>query len=372
MSVAPHPGQRAPSFALIPTRMHRARALLPMVLLLGACGRGRDAQAAAPPQDSASLAEDPRYLYGATAEQNLRLVPVDLDVRDLPGGWSGMRIAALSDFQLGLWPDNERVAAAAVRKALDARPDLIVLLGDYVARGGDYGALDRVLAPLRGRTVLAVLGDRDETEKPQGEDTQLLRTRQALERNGVTVLRNTRAMFVRNGDTAYIGGVEPYLPRRPEWQRAEVFAGIPGGERTPLLLTHMPVTAVSLPTDRYPAMIAGHTFCGNVEVPGTPRLTWFNTDILTGTPEPARTRIYRLRGATVFITCGLGYSFVPVRFGAPPEVALITLRGFGVAKADSARGRAPANTDSLVDVYTAQDSLSRNARTDTAPPDSTD
>jgi predicted MPP superfamily phosphohydrolase len=346
--------------------MHRvARALLP-ILLLAACGRDRDVAAAPSARDSASLSEDPRYVYGATAEQNIRVVPVDLDVRDLPGGWSGMRIAAISDFQLGLWPDNQAVAEAAVRRAIEARPDVVVLLGDYVARGGNYGALDQVLAPLRGRTVLAVLGDHDEIDRPEGEDTLRLRVTQALERNGVTVLRNSRAMFVRNGDTAYIAGLEPFLARRPDWQKADVLGGMPGGEQTPLLLTHMPVTAVSLPTDRFPALIAGHSFCGTVEVPETPRLAWFNTQILTGTPNPNQTRIYRLRGTTVFITCGVGYSFVPVRYGSPPEVALITLRGFGVARADSARAAAvtQAGTDSLIDVYRGQDSLSRNAQPD--------
>jgi uncharacterized protein len=355
--------------------MHRvARALLP-ILLLAACGRDRDADVAAapPPTDSASLAEDPRYVYGATAEQNVRVVPVDLDVRDLPGGWSGMRIAAISDLQLGLWPGNQAVAEAAVRRAVEARPDLVVLLGDYVARGGDYGALDRVLAPLRGRTVLAVLGDHDEMDRPEGEDTLRLRVTRALERNGVTVLRDSRARFVRNGDTAYIGGLQPFLARRPDWQRAEVLGAMPGGEQTPLLLAHMPVTAVSLPTDRFPALIAGHSFCGTVEVPETPRLAWFNTQILTGTPNPDQTRIYRLRGATVFITCGVGYSFVPVRYGSPPEVALITLRGFGVSKADSARAAlaAPPSTDSLIDVYRGQDSVSRNAAADSGTADST-
>src|SRR3712207_7407144 len=52
-------------------------------------------------------------------------------------------ISAISDFNLGLWADNERVAAAAVRRAIESRADVFVLLGDYVARGGDHAALER-------------------------------------------------------------------------------------------------------------------------------------------------------------------------------------------------------------------------------------
>ena len=123
-----------------------------------------------------------------------------------------------------------------------------------------------------------------------------------------------------------------------------------------------------MPTDRYPIVLAGHTFCGQVEVPGTPRLAWFNTTVLPGTPEPGKTRIWRIRGATVFATCGLGYSFVPVRFGAPPEVALITLRAVGRGPAtDSAKAPPQTNTDSLIRVYQTRDSTGR----DTARGDST-
>ncbi|SOD03971.1 hypothetical protein SAMN05216486_1211, partial [bacterium JGI 053] len=77
-----------------------------------------------------------------------------------------------------------------------------------------------------------------------------------------------------------------------------------------------------------------------------------------------KTRIWRIRGATVFATCGLGYSYVPVRFGAPPEVALITLRAVGNAPAatdSAAKTPAQPNTDSLIRVFQARDSASRDS-----------
>ncbi|HEX5725528.1 MAG TPA: metallophosphoesterase, partial [Longimicrobiaceae bacterium] len=297
-----------------------ALALSLLFFLIPACGRdaggarGGAARADAAVPDSLS----PRSVYGATAVENVRVVPVEIEVRDLPPGWSGMRIAALSDFQLGLWSDNEQVARAAVEKAVAARPDIYVLLGDYVARGRDYAALERVLAPLRGKPVFAVLGHADDEDDPRAavDSTEIL-TVQALARAGVTVLRNARARYIRQGDTAFIAGVEPYLARRPDWRKAEVFAGLPA---SPVLLTHMPVVAALAPTDKYPAILSGHTFCGQVEVPGTPRLTWLNTEVFPGTPEPGTRRIYRIRGNTLFVTCGVGFSFIPVRLGAAPEV----------------------------------------------------
>jgi len=77
-------------------------------------------------------------------------------------------------------------------------------------------------------------------------------------------------------------------------------------------------------------------------VPGTPRLAWFNTQVLPGTANPAKTRIWRVRGSTLFATCGTGYSFVPVRFGYPPEVVAQTAVN-GTPRGDDLTGTTAAD-----------------------------
>jgi len=337
-------------------RRSRAAAAALLALALAACDRGgRRIDLTAAEEDSAA---SPAETYGVAAARNVVVTPVEIEVPDLPPGWSGLKIAAISDFQLGLWPDNEKVALAATQAAAGTGADLIVLLGDYVARGEDYAAIDRVLAPLKGRTVMAVLGTADETEDTQGNpDSARIQTVAALERSGVKVLRDAFTRFSHGGDTAYVVGLEPYLARRPDWKRADVFNALPDAPHTMLALAHMPVTAATVPEEKFPVILSGHTFCGPVEVPGTPRLAWFNTTVLPGTPNPAKTRIWRLRGSTLFATCGVGYSFVPVRFGHPPEVALITLRAVGppqAAQGDSAKTQ-QANVDSLIQVFQQRD-----------------
>ncbi|HEY0025228.1 MAG TPA: metallophosphoesterase [Longimicrobium sp.] len=319
--------------------------------LLTACGEGGPASAGTAGGDTTG--PPPQSPYGATGAQNVRVVPVEIEVIGLPEGWNGMRIAALSDFHLSMWPDNANVARAAVERAIAEKPDVFVLLGDYVgSRRGDFTALDRVLAPLRGRTVFAVLGNEDMLEDPDEPDSLAILTRAALARNGVQLLYNARARFIRNNDTAFIAGVDPYIARRPDWRRAEMYGGIPGGGSTPVLLAHMPVAALTVPTDKYPSVISGHTFCGQIEVPGTPRLTWVNTELFPQEANAASNRIYRVRGSTLFVTCGLGFSFVPVRFGSPPEVAMITLRTVGGVQRDTAAAKGGVNVDSLIQQFT--------------------
>lgn len=342
-----------------------SRSLSSLLLLalapLAACGRDAESAAGETATDSSAVADTAETLYGATGAENVRVVPVVIEIAGLPEGIHGLRLAALSDFHLGLWPDNERVVRAALQRAVAQNPDAVVLLGNYVTRGDDYAALDRVLAPLRGRTVFAVLGRGDELAEPEGPDSAQVRTVAALRRNGVQVLRNARARIVRNGDTAWVAGVEPHAPTRPDWRQAEIYGGIPGGTGTPILLAHMP--AVAARSDgKWPAILAGNVFCGDVEVPGAPRLRWLNENVFPAEARRIDSRIYRVRGSTLFVTCGVGYSFLPARFGVPPEVAMVTLRSTtppaNAAGVDSAAAR--PNLDSLIQVYQQRDTSSRD------------
>jgi uncharacterized protein len=299
--------------------------LLAVLVGLTSCRRGdraTDAEAATAaeaPRDPWALPQD--SLYGATAVENLRPVQVDLELRGIPRGWDGIRIAVLSDFLLGMWPDNVAVAEAAVSRAVATDPDLVVLLGDYLAVGEDVATLDRVLAPLRDRRVLAVLGDRD-----LSSEELAARITDRLSAAGVRVLRNEVVAFVRGNDTAYIAGIEPAYEAFVPAQQQQLFANLPVGAPTPLLLSHLPTVLPRLPEGRFRAVLAAHAFCGDVEVPGSPRLATLLDETLAPQRVRRSNRLFQHLGNTMFVSCGLGYSFVPARFAAPPEVAFVTLR----------------------------------------------
>jgi uncharacterized protein len=276
------------------------------------------------------LAAIPRdELYGASPVENLWTPRVELEVLNLPRGWQGVRIAVLSDFNLGLWEGNEAVAEAAIRRAVEAQPDIIALLGDYVANIEAIPALERLLPALQGQQVVAVLGDRD--IRTDSIEAGVVR---ALEGAGVRLLRNNSTSMVIRGDTAWISGIDPDLVTRTFADQQYVIAilGEPG--RTPLLLTHLPALTSRAPEGRFPVMLGGGTFCGPVEVPGTPRVSWLRNEALPNAYIEGTERLFRLRGGTLVITCGLGYGFVPIRFGAPPEVLIVTLVGVGMRAAD--------------------------------------
>jgi predicted MPP superfamily phosphohydrolase len=300
---------------------------LSVPLLMAACGNDA-ASAPAGPGSEAGTAQDGAEspvaadsLYGATAVENVRTTRVILDVVGLPEGWEGMRIAVVSDFQLGLWEQNEAVAAAAVRRAVATNADLIALLGDYIAVGVDTAALGRVLEPLRGRQAVAVLGDRDvRSDSVAQAITDVLRA------HGIQVLRNSTATITRNGATAGVVGLDPEVVDRGWSTQGYVLATMGAGAPTPLLLAHHPPLIARAPEGKYSAALASNTFCGPVEVPGTPRLRWLEEEALPGAAVPGTERLFLVDSTVLFVTCGVGYTFVPTRLGGQPEVALVMLR----------------------------------------------
>lgn len=312
-------------------------------LLLPACGRSGEGVPASRAVAADSVATD--TLYGTPPAHIVRVTPVEIEVLNLPAGLDGTRIAVLSDLQLGLWSDNAAVAGAAVKKAIESGADAIVLLGDYIARGGDTLELARVLAPLRGRPAFAVLGDRDIRS-----DSTEIRAAHALRQAGVVLLRQETAPLVRGRDTLRFAGLTPHLLGRGAAEQEWAIASL-GGPRT-VLLSHVPGLVPRVEQTPYAAALAGHTFCGDVEVAGTPRLSWLNSEIFSGVQTPGVPRLYRIGKTTLFVTCGTGYSFVPVRFGTPPEVGLVTLR---TSAASAATTPAQPPIDSLLQQYDRAD-----------------
>lgn len=268
---------------------------------------------------------------------------VELAIPGLPAGWQGARIAILSDLQLALWAENEAVAGAALSRALAEKPELVVLLGDYLGRGADTQLLERVLQPLQGQPTLAVLGDRD----IQSDSTRV-RIVTSLRRFGINVLLNDAAPVVFGGDTLWIAGIDPELLDESRADQSWILEsiGVPG--RTPILLTHSPSLAPLAPEDRFPVILAGNTFCGQVEVPGTPRLSWLRENVFPGAIVPGVDRLFQVEAGTVVVSCGTGYGFVPLRFGAAPEVPLLRLVGDRGALGE---GESTEVMDSLLQLY---------------------
>jgi hypothetical protein len=132
--------------------------------------------------------------YGFYVEPRSLATPeIEVRLQGLPPGFNGTRIALVSDIHAGphFGPDDMTRVVETVNAA---RPDLVVLLGDFVARQpAEFEAVAASASQLRAPLGLyAVLGNHDYWRDPQ-------QIAEPLERAGIQLLRNRGTPIERNG-----------------------------------------------------------------------------------------------------------------------------------------------------------------------------
>jgi predicted MPP superfamily phosphohydrolase len=235
-----------------------------------------------------------------------------------PAGAAPIKVALLSDIHIG----NVAMDAARLRRIVSqveaAKPDLILLAGDYVV-GHDATGIDaravQLTGPLSGLRAplgtLAVLGNHDYWTEAQ-------RVRAALTSAGVTVLDN---QSVRRGPII-VAGISDAFSGHDDIAATLATAQAPGPV---VALTHAPEIAPRLPPTVH-LLLAGHTHCGQVVLPVI--------GVVPGWSPHAHRSLHNPRylcgvihdpGRTVIVTGGVGSGTLPLRIGAPPDFWLITL-----------------------------------------------
>ncbi len=224
----------------------------------------------------------------------------------------GLRIAQISDIHLSPFL-SEREFARAIDMANESKPHLTLVTGDLISRTGDpLDACLRQLARLRADAgVLGCLGNHEVYC-----DNQHYITEQGL-RIGIDFLRG-RSRMLRFGNTDInFAGVDYQKFNEPYLVGAESMVA-PGVIN--VLLSHNPDVFEKAAAQGYDVTIAGHTHGGQV-----------NFEILRQDLNVARyftpyvRGVYRRDKAVIYVSSGIGTIGVPVRIGAPAEVAVLRL-----------------------------------------------
>jgi predicted MPP superfamily phosphohydrolase len=244
--------------------------------------------------------------YGVGYERHaVGLTESDLLVRGLPAALDGLRIGFLTDIH-----HSEMVSADDVQEAVDlahkAKPDMVVLGGDYVTWGNRayVGPVAEILGSLNApHGVFAVLGNHD-------DDRDLPA---ALMAKHIAVLKDARTTVTAHGETLELIGIRFWTRRSQDIARL-----VSGARGTVLLLAHDPLRLTQAANMGIPAVLSGHTHGGQVVIPGIGPIAARRYPVVAGLGT---------RGATsIFVSRGIGTVYVPVRINCPPEVALVTLR----------------------------------------------
>lgn len=246
--------------------------------------------------------------------RHIRVTRLSLRVAGLS---NPLRLLVMGDLQSTRPHETPKRLAALAKLAASQEPDVVLLVGDYAGRGKWFyrgtvspqvtaAALSSIPAPMGH---FAVLGNHD-----WWFDGPLVR--EVLSQAGVTVLEDS-ACLAQNGRAAlWVAGLRDAVT-----QRCDIAATLQKtDEQAPVvLLSHTPDVFPAVPQG-VALTLAGHTHAGQIRLP------------LIGCPiVPSRYgERYRYghvveEGRHLYVTSGIGTSKIPIRFLAPPEIAVIDL-----------------------------------------------
>ncbi len=233
----------------------------------------------------------------------------DVEVPGLDPAHDGVKIAHVTDLHVGLLTPHRRIRRA-LELAQAEQPDLMFLTGDFVCYSPKFVA---PLAAILGGVhvpAFAVLGNHDHWTDAKGVTA-------ALERNGIVVLSNEHTTVTLRDRPLDVVGIDDAVTAHHDVARA--FAGVKKG-RSRIVLTHVPSIADDA-ADYGPGLaLAGHTHGGHVHIPKV------TAHVFKRLGTPYLKGFYDIDDLRLYVNCGVGASSVPIRAGAPSEVALFTLR----------------------------------------------
>ena len=265
---------------------------------------------------------------GFMNSRNLELLKVNVNLKNLPSAFHGMRIGQITDIHAGPLVPRELIKKG-VDLIMSKQPDMIFLTGDFVSGatkilwttyGGfkqkhfDYcmKELGRLKAPMG---VFAVLGNHDFWSGPE----VAAKIVSGLQGIGVRVLQNECKLIKKEEQNLYLLGVDDYW--EDSYSLTKALHGIPE-DVCRILLSHNPDINqdIEFLKARIDLIISGHTHGGQIVVPffGAPYLpSPFGQKYRAGLVKDGERKTY--------VSRGLGLFFVPVRLNCPPDVSLLIL-----------------------------------------------
>ncbi len=259
--------------------------------------------------------------YMAVQSRIVCLETAQVYLKDLPEAFDGVTVLLLTDLHVGAFASGDETAGL-MDELQNLYPDLLLLGGDFsgadpfssanqedtlAQRDSFFRQLSWFYAPL-GK--FAVRGNHDRAGGLS----------QALSEGGVSLLVNQVARLEKEGQYLYLAGLDDWNTGNQDY--ASVAAAVSPQDAV-LVLSHNPDSfpAALRQGDWLDLMLCGHTHGGQINLP---LLSRFVTPSIYG--DAYRSGWVKEKGALLLVSNGVGCTWLPLRFNAPAQVHLLTLR----------------------------------------------
>lgn len=242
--------------------------------------------------------------------RDLQVVELSLVLPKIPPGRE-LRLVQLSDLHINRFNGYFRKVAET---AMQLRPDIILLTGDYLEEQRNLSEVRSFLKLLKApEGIFAVQGNWEYWSRLEGENL-----RQKFSASGVQLLINQQQLLDIRDVPLSIHGLD-YPSGSENLTQLERQAD-PG--RVNLLLSHVPEFSHHLLGSNFDLILSGHTHGGQVRLPFVPPfyLPRYSGNYVAG--------LYRVgpHQTPLYVTRGIGTSVLPVRLWCRPEITLLRLQ----------------------------------------------
>lgn len=266
-------------------------------------------------------------LYGTlVGVSRFEVKEVEYRSTDLPKGFDGYRIVQISDIHIGSWQGNPEPIKRLVDLVNAQKPDLIVFTGDLVnQQSHELDGFQQILSQLHAPDgVYSILGNHDygsyyHWPSPEAEAQNMVYLKEQQKAMGWKLLNNEHDILHHRGDSIALIGVEN--DGEPPFSQ---FADLPKAMQVTegmfrVLLSHNPThwRREVLPKSDISLMLAGHTHAMQGILFG---------HSLAELLYPEWRGMYYEGDRALYVNIGIGYVGLPFRFGAWPEITVLTLR----------------------------------------------
>ena len=247
--------------------------------------------------------------------QWVETLEVEVLVPGLHEDLCGFRILHLSDFHLGTLSLNWRALRKAVDWGREQDPGLVAITGDLISRRRGAPQLRCALAALAAPYgVHAVLGNHDlgRTRDPLSQPADPAE----IEAAGAVLHSGSARVLEVGAARLQVAGVDPVSFHR----RVRPGSLVDPNADLRLLLCHFPDVVRWVDPGDFDLVLAGHLHGGQICIPtprGKIRLEHLRARHWEG--------LHQMPVGQLYVSRGLGTSFVPLRFLARPEVTLLRL-----------------------------------------------